>query len=77
MPMLACLHNVSWVVPAPGGKHQCLYCKAIVAKKDIYPKWDDLGTEYPDFNVYRSACHSVALAGFLVAGNVRTCDVAE
>jgi len=46
MPMLACLHNASWVIQAPGGKHQCLYCKAFVAKKDVYPKWDDLGAEY-------------------------------
>jgi len=46
MPMLACLHNASWVIPAPGGKHQCLYCKAFVAKKDIYPKWEDLGVDY-------------------------------
>lgn len=46
MPMLACIHNVSWVVPVAGGKHQCLYCRATVAKKDLYPKWDDLGAEY-------------------------------
>jgi hypothetical protein len=46
MPMLACIHNASWVIPAPNKQHQCLYCKAFVQKKDVYPKWDDLGVEY-------------------------------
>lgn len=46
MPMLACTHFVSWVVPVEGGKHQCVYCHATVAKKDIYPKFDDLGPAY-------------------------------
>jgi hypothetical protein len=46
MPMLACIHNVSWIIPAPGGKHQCLYCKELVTKKDIYPKFEDLGADY-------------------------------
>ena len=46
MPMLACIHSVSWVVPLPGGQHQCLYCRATVAKKDLYPKWDELGLAY-------------------------------
>src|SRR5688572_12853944 len=43
MPMLACTHHVSWIAPAEGGKHQCLYCREMVTKKDIFPKWDDLG----------------------------------
>jgi hypothetical protein len=46
MPMLACTHHVTWLAPAEGGKHQCLYCREMVTKKDIFPKWDDLG---PDF----------------------------
>jgi hypothetical protein len=46
MPMLACVHHVSWVVPTEGGKHTCVYCKEIVTKKDVYPKWEDLGAEY-------------------------------
>ena len=46
MPMLACSHFVSWVVPVEAGKHQCMYCREIVAKKEIYPKFEDLG---PDF----------------------------
>src|SRR6185436_7319755 len=46
MPMLACTHHVTWIAPAEGGKHQCLYCREFVTKKDIFPKWDDLG---PDF----------------------------
>jgi hypothetical protein len=44
--MLACIHHVGWVVPIAGGKHQCLYCREEVAKKDIYPKFEDLGAEY-------------------------------
>lgn len=46
MPMLACVHFVSWVVPVEGGKHRCQYCRAIVVKKDLYPKFDDLGPDY-------------------------------
>jgi hypothetical protein len=46
MPMLACIHNASWVIPAPNHQHQCLYCRAFVTKKDVYPKWDDLGADY-------------------------------
>jgi len=46
MTMLACIHHVSWVVPVDGNKHQCLYCREIVAKKDIYPKFEDLGADY-------------------------------
>jgi len=46
MAMLGCIHNVSWVVPAEGGKHQCLYCRELVTKKQIYPKFEDLGPEY-------------------------------
>lgn len=46
MPMLTCIHHVSWLKPVEGGKHQCSYCKATLAKKDIYPKFDDLGPEF-------------------------------
>jgi hypothetical protein len=46
MPMLACIHHVSWVVPTEGGKHTCLYCKEVVAKKNVYPKWEEMGAEY-------------------------------
>ena len=46
MSMLACIHHVSWVVPVEGGKHQCLYCREIVAKKDIYPKFEEMGVDY-------------------------------
>ncbi len=45
MPMLACIHYVSWVVPIDGGKHQCLYCRETVSKKDIYPKFRRSGRE--------------------------------
>jgi hypothetical protein len=46
MPMLACIHHVTWLKPIEGGKHQCSYCKTVVAKKDIYPKFEDLGAEF-------------------------------
>jgi hypothetical protein len=46
MAMLACTHHVSWVVPVDGGKHQCLYCREIVTKKDVYPKFEELGADY-------------------------------
>ncbi len=46
MALLGCIHNVSWVVPVEGGKHQCLYCREIVTKKQIYPKFEDLGPDY-------------------------------
>jgi hypothetical protein len=46
MPMLACTHYVSWVIPIEGGKHLCQYCREVVAKKNIYPKWEDLGEEF-------------------------------
>jgi hypothetical protein len=46
MAHLACIHHVSWLAAIPGGKHQCLYCREIVTKKDIYPKFEDLGAEF-------------------------------
>ena len=46
MPMLACTHHVAWLKPVAGGKHQCGNCKAVVAKKDIYPKFEELGAEF-------------------------------
>ena len=46
MPMLACTHHVSWIVPFEGGKHRCVYCHEIVTKKDVYPKFDDLGRDF-------------------------------
>ena len=46
MPLLTCIHHVQWVVAAEGGKHFCQYCKTDVAKKDIYPKFDDLSEEF-------------------------------
>lgn len=48
MPMLACTHHVSWLEPIEGGKHRCRYCKSVVAKKDIYPKFEDLGPEFQE-----------------------------
>ena len=44
--MLACTHHVSWIKPTEGGKHLCSYCKEVVAKKQIYPKFEDLGADF-------------------------------
>ncbi len=46
MPMLACNHHVSWVKPIEGGKFLCSYCKEEVARKQIYPKFEDLGADF-------------------------------
>lgn len=46
MAMLACIHFVSWVVPVDGGKHRCNYCRETVTKKQVYPKFEDLGAAY-------------------------------
>lgn len=46
MAMLACTHHVAWIRPVAGGKHQCSYCKAAVVKKDIYPKFEELGADF-------------------------------
>ncbi len=60
--MLNCTHHVSWVVPVEGGRHRCLYCRALVAKKDIYPKWDDLGADYQaKWTAHEGVAHSVPL----------------
>jgi hypothetical protein len=40
-----CPHHIQWVVEAPNGLHQCLQCFEAVAKKDITPKFEDLGVE--------------------------------
>ncbi len=58
-PMLSCTHHVSWVVQESGGRHRCLYCRALVTRKDVYPKWDDLG---PDFQAKWTA-HEAATGG--------------
>ncbi len=44
--MLACIHHVSWIKPVEGGKHQCSYCKELVEKKKIYPKFEELGAAF-------------------------------
>ena len=46
MAMLSCIHHVTWLRAVEGGKHQCSYCREIVTKKDIYPKFEDLGAEF-------------------------------
>jgi hypothetical protein len=40
-----CPHHIQWVVPAALGLHQCLQCFEVVQKKDITPKFEDLGAE--------------------------------
>jgi hypothetical protein len=41
-----CPHHIQWVIEAPGGLHQCLQCFEAVAKKDVTPKFEDLGLEF-------------------------------
>jgi hypothetical protein len=41
-----CPHHIQWVVEAHNGLHQCLQCFEAVAKKDITPKFEDLGVEF-------------------------------
>jgi hypothetical protein len=38
-----CPHHIQWVIEAPNGLHQCLQCFDAVTKKDITPKFEDLG----------------------------------
>ncbi len=40
-----CPHHIQWVVPAPHGLHQCMQCFEPVTKKDITPKFEDLGPD--------------------------------
>ena len=40
-----CPHHIQWVVPAALGLHQCTQCFEVVQKKDITPKFEDLGPE--------------------------------
>lgn len=44
--MFPCYHHVSWVHPAPGGKHRCHMCGQFIEKKELTPPFDSLG---PDF----------------------------
>jgi len=40
-----CPHHIQWVIEAPHGLHQCVQCFEPVAKKDITPKFEELGAE--------------------------------
>ena len=44
--MLNCQHHISWVRAVEGGLHQCILCTAVVTKKDVYPKLEDLPAEF-------------------------------
>lgn len=41
-----CPHHVQWVIEAPNGLHQCSLCFEAVTKKDVTPKFEDLGAEF-------------------------------
>ena len=41
-----CPHHVQWVIEAPNGLHQCLHCYDAVTKKDVTPRFEDLGAEF-------------------------------
>lgn len=55
---------MQWLTAVANGKFQCSYCRAFVAKKDIYPRWDDLG---PDFQAWWTA-HEATAASEAPAG---------
>lgn len=57
VPFLACVHHVQWLTRAAGSRFQCSYCRAFLQRKDLYPKWDDLG---PDFQAWWTAHESNA-----------------
>ncbi len=40
-----CPHHIQWVIPVAHGLHQCTQCGEIVGKKDVIPKFDELGAE--------------------------------
>ncbi|HEY6106679.1 MAG TPA: hypothetical protein VIV59_11890 [Anaeromyxobacteraceae bacterium] len=40
-----CPHHIQWIVPVTQGLHQCLQCTEVVTKKDVTPKFEDLGPE--------------------------------
>lgn len=40
-----CPHHVQWIVPVNDGLHQCLQCTEVVTKKDVTPKFEELGAE--------------------------------
>jgi hypothetical protein len=40
--VLTCVHHIQWIREVPGGLHQCIQCFQVVAKKDVYPKLEDL-----------------------------------
>ena len=40
-----CPHHIQWVTEAENGLHQCLQCFEAVAKKDVTPKFEELGPE--------------------------------
>ncbi len=44
--MLTCVHHIQWIREVPGGLHQCIQCWQVVAKKDVYPKLEDLPGDF-------------------------------
>jgi hypothetical protein len=44
--VLNCPHHISWIVPVPGGLHQCILCQKVVGPADVSPKVDDLPEEF-------------------------------
>ena len=41
-----CPHHIQWVAPVGQGLHQCMLCYEVVSKKDVIPKFEDLGPEF-------------------------------
>ena len=40
-----CPHHIQWIVPVNDGLHQCLQCTEVVTKKDVTPRFEELGPE--------------------------------
>lgn len=74
MPFLACVHHVQWLTRAADGKFQCSYCRAFLQRKDVYPKWDDLG---PDFQAWWLQHEKTAPPLATAAGNPSGKPVAQ
>ena len=44
--MLGCIHHVQWLLASAERQWRCNNCKAIVTRREVYPKFEELG---PDF----------------------------
>ena len=38
-----CPHHIMWIVEREHGLHQCIQCQQVVTRKDVTPRFEDLG----------------------------------